>query len=197
MSIFSCIKVHGGELATEHRRGLERGTIPLPKKEKVLRKRFVIRFRGGFVEEGGVFLIITKTFGPHLQFLYFCPRSPPAIFLGSSNLRQRSWQKEHKQPYSKINTAILCVFTFHSAVSICDSPHPPSSQKAFCPISQEDRVFSAPTVQMNGARWWALLFLRNHFYLVSHVFLFCCSVMRVHADPFPPCQAVRVLLAPV
>lgn len=61
-----------------------------------------------------------KTLRPPLQFLCFCPRSPPAIFW-SSNLSHRSWQREHKQPYSKINTAILCVFTFHSAISLCDS----------------------------------------------------------------------------
>ena len=61
-----------------------------------------------------------KPFWPPLQFFCFCPRSPPAIFW-FCNLSHHARQREHKQPYSKINTAILCVFTFHSAASICDS----------------------------------------------------------------------------
>lgn len=61
-----------------------------------------------------------KPFWPPLQFFRSCPRSPPAIFW-FCNLSHHARQREHKQPYSKINTAILCVFTFHSATSICDS----------------------------------------------------------------------------
>lgn len=90
-------------------------------------------------------LITRKTWWQPLQFFCFCPRSPPAIF-ASSNLRHRSRQREHKQPHSRINTAISCVFTFHSAISVCHS-----CPKLFCSIShREEGLVPGPTVQMSG-----------------------------------------------
>lgn len=67
-----------------------------------------------------ILLIIRK---PPSHLFNFCVSvlDPHQRFFSPSNLSHRSWQGKHKQPYSKINTAILCVFTFHSATSICDS----------------------------------------------------------------------------
>lgn len=78
-----------------------------------------------------------KPSGHLFNFLCFCPRCPPAIFLVPQS---SSWKKEHKQPYSKINTAILCVFTFHSVISVILCP------RLLCSISrrEEELLFLGP-----------------------------------------------------
>lgn len=50
----------------------------------------------------------------------FCPRSWLAIFFGPP-ISVTRLGRGNTNSHSKINTAILCVFTFHSAVSICES----------------------------------------------------------------------------
>lgn len=184
MSIFSSISLsshlqHGWTGLRAQRETWMR-TIPQSEKEKSLEERSAICF--GEAEGGSIFLITSKTLGPPLQFLCFCPRAPPAIFFffGSSYLRQRSWQKEHKQPYSKINTAILYVFTFHSAISICDSLPPPPN--CAVPFHREGRVSLPPLYKWTGSTVSALISVQSFLSRPPIAFLLFCY--GVHADPF-------------
>lgn len=152
-----------GELALEHR-GTWKGTIPLctkKKKGRALRKCLQYGLEGAEYISNH-----KKPFWPPLQFFCFRPRSPPAIFW-FCNLSHHARQKEHKQPYSKINTAILCVFTFHSAASICDSV-PPNCSVPF--HAERKTLFLGPLYRWTGSIASAIM-LHNHFYLVPSCFL--------------------------
>lgn len=97
--------------------------------------RWVVRAGGQSFESGGSLLATCSIF----MFL-------TSNFLVSQSSKSRlSWKKEHKQSQSKINTAIVCVFTFHSVISVIQCP------KLLCSISrwQEDLFVSRPTVPMN------------------------------------------------
>lgn len=103
------------EPAKEHRGRLGREQYWTPKQKKTGRNLCNIVWR-----QQSILLIIRK---PPSHLFNFCVSvlDPHQRFFSPSNLSHRSLQGKHKQPYSKINTAILCVFTFHSATSICDS----------------------------------------------------------------------------
>lgn len=71
-------------------------------------------------------------------------------------------------PYSKINTAILCVFTFHSAISICDSV-PKTVLFHFTPWGRT--LFLGPLYRWTGLDSERHYSTHNHFYLVPSCFL--------------------------
>lgn len=104
-------------------------------------------------------------------------------FFRSSNHTERSCQRQHKQPYSKINTAILCVFTFHSAVSICDSA--PQTVLALISCHEQD-LFLGPWYRWTGEI--AERYYSPQSYFISSPRGSCCSFM---AACWPAeCQAV-------
>lgn len=120
-----------------------------------------------------------KTFWPYLQFVCVSTLDSPPVILRASNLSQRSWQREHKQPYSKINTAILCVFTFHPAISIWESA-PQTVPFHFTPRGRT--LFLGPLYRWTSEISSAII-LHNHVYLVpfSLVRFSSCMLNRLHA----------------